>query len=256
MRLLVTGRQRSGTTITRALLNTHPDIWITNELLLYDFFSGYGKFQSFSKWVKKRFKKTHRQERYAFPFDIDAASFKRQYKQNLGKRKNLSAKIIAAEDCIFQNRFSVFGDKGGLGAIRVLQKAGLPFKVLYLFRDGRDSVASSISRHKDKKDDDSWKTSDPFESSLYWANEIKKWLELKERLNKDSYIEIQFEKYVDAPDETLEKIAAFLEVDNKFDLNVLDTSKANIGRYKTELPDWQNSFSKEAVDVLKGLGYK
>ena len=255
MRLLVTGRQRSGTTITRRILNTHPDIWLTNELLLYDFFGGYGKFKSFRKWVKKRFKKTNRQERYAFPFDIDASSFKQQFKKKLGSNTDLSAKITSAEICIFQNKYKIFGDKGGLGAINTLQEAKLPFKLLYLFRDGRDSVASSISRYKGKKDDDSWKTSDTFESSLYWANDIKKWFELKALLKKDDYLEIQFEQFAKNPGEILGEIANFLEVEDRFDSQIFDNSMAHTERYKKEIPDWQATFSKEAIEVLKELNY-
>jgi hypothetical protein len=255
MRLLVTGRQRSGTTITRHILNSHPDIWLTNELLLYDFFGGHGKFKSFRKWVKKRFKKTYRQERYAFPFDIDASSFKRQYKETLGSNTSLSAKITSAEICIFQKQYKIFGDKGGLGAISALQEARLPFKMLYLFRDGRDSVASSISRNKGKKDNASWKTSDPFESSLHWANALKKWFELKALLNKDDYLEIQFEQFVKNPGETLGKIANFLEVEDRFDRHIFDNSKAHTGRYKRQIPDWRDTFSKEAIEVLKELKY-
>ena len=255
MRLLVTGRQRSGTTITRKILNSHPDIWLTNELLLYDFFGGYGKFKSFGKWVKKRFKNTYRQERYAFPFDMDASSFKQQFKETLGGDTSLSAKITSAETCIFQNRFKVFGDKGGLGAISTLQEARLPFKVLYLYRDGRDSIASSIARYKKKRDNATWKTSDTFESSLHWATELKKWFELKTLLKQDDYLEIQFEQFVKNPGETLGKIAFFLEVEDSFNRNIFDNSMAHTGRYKNQIPDWRDTFSKEAIEVLEELKY-
>lgn len=255
MRLLVIGRPRSGTTITRKILSSHPEIWITNELLLYDFFCGHSRMKSFNDWVKRRFSRNYRQPRYAFPFEIDAPTFKKQYKKILDKDSSLTARIMAAEKCIFQEKYKIFGDKGGYRSAKTLKEIGLPFKAIYMYRDGRDSVASSMSRHKDKKDDTSWKTADAYQSSLHWASAIKEWFEIKKLLNTEDYIEIPFEQFMKTPDNVYQRIAEFLDVESIFDQSLFQPDHANMGRYKRDIPEWKTTFSREAIEVLEELKY-
>ena len=79
----------------------------------------------------------------------------------------------------------------------------------------------------------------------------------RETLKDENFLvsDAQFEQFVKNPGEILGKIASFLEVEDSFDRNIFDNTMAHTGRYKNQIPDWRDTFSKEAIEVLKELKY-
>lgn len=99
-------------------------------------------------------------------------------------------------------------------------------RLLHIFRDPRDVVASYTGKP--------WAPSDP-ELSLRWVSTVlERWLELRERIPPESFLEIKFEDLIADPEGCVAGMCAFLGLDFHPTMVDIDLSRHNIGRWRRE----------------------
>lgn len=121
-------------------------------------------------------------------------------------------------------------------------------KIIHMYRDPRDVVASYLTKH--------W-GGNTVEDAVYSIKYIlEKWEEEKRKLDDTKYLEVSLEELVQNPRETLYKITTFLGVD--FDENMLkiDLSKSHSGRWKKDLKKYEvEIIEKELGQFMRKYGY-
>ena len=121
-------------------------------------------------------------------------------------------------------------------------------KLIHIYRDPRDVVASYINKN--------WSPSSPIQAMKYYKSCMQYWWRIREKLNKDSYLEVNFESLISGTERTLKYICAFLDIEWNNDLLDIDLSKGNIGRWKH---DFDHENRKILCNYLKNeldqLGY-
>lgn len=250
-RLILTGSSRCGTTITRHILSEHPDIYLTNELRLYwrtllnkdpNIYFNYikkmmVKGNNYSKLPKNFSKKL---------FNEICSSF---------KDDTILNRILSAEKGIFMNPPRYFGDKGvNLSVLDRFFEINLDFKLIFIYRDGRDVAYSGFRQLKDRTEPP-WSNDMP-KNALHWAKKING---LLKRQEKNNWLAIKFEDYIENPDKNINKVADYLEIDSAPLFMARDrfinNKTSHIGYYKKGWPNWQTECPQQAINVLKKLGY-
>lgn len=134
------------------------------------------------------------------------------------------------------------------------------FYFIYIIRDGRDCVASGMRMSKIWKNNPrDWKSLNPLINSADWAKKIRHWQSIRKKLSKNRYIELKFEDYLINPDINAKKLAYFLNVDvSKMvasEKKHIKKRKTHCGYYLKYVPDWKNTFDKDAIELLSEYGY-
>jgi hypothetical protein len=120
-------------------------------------------------------------------------------------------------------------------------------KFIHMIRDPRD-VASSFTNQ-------AWfPPHQPLAISVCAAM-IRSYCVLKDRIPADSLLEVRLEDLVTKPDETVARVAAFLEVENRFDTAIVSADKANIGRGRDFDAALTEAVSRELGDWMRLQGY-
>lgn len=99
-------------------------------------------------------------------------------------------------------------------------------KLIHMLRDPRDVVASYL--------DQVWTPSDPQQVAQLCAGMIDSYCALRSKLPPESLLEVRLEDLVQRRDETLAKLADFLGVQARFNVELISQNAAHIGR-STEL---------------------
>ena len=132
-------------------------------------------------------------------------------------------------------------------------------KVIHIYRDGRDCVCSAMKKARDKGDNGTWRLKDPYAGSKSWADCLDRWKYLEERNDSADVLNVQFEDYISYPSCNSDLMSWFLGLDCdklfKCEKKKVRKDMANIGRWKEELPDWEDVFHPNALKWLKVLGY-
>lgn len=234
MRLLITCKSRSGSTLFQGILNHHPDCKIEMEKFIY--------------------------------------RADREMEGNIMKKPSLMRALsperqLAAERSILGNTdgYKVFGDKKNCTFI--LDKIIKPFKVIYLIRDGRD-VVSSEKRKKSSR----WTIAGKSVRNLSkdWAFEVNYWLENRHKYDQ---LTIKFEDLIYVPENTWLNVADFLKISykplikehraviaskgnrNGYHKSVKQSGDSHIGYYEQWIPDWEKEFHPSAIEILHRVGY-
>lgn len=234
MRLLITCKSRSGSTLFQGILNHHPDCKIEMEKFIY--------------------------------------RADREMEGNIMKKPSLMRalppeKQLEAETRILGNtsNYKVFGDKKNCTFI--LDKIVKPFRVIYLIRDGRD-VVSSEKRKKSSR----WTIAEKSVRNLSkdWAFEVKYWLENRHKYDQ---LTIKFEDLIHEPEKTWSHVADFLGISyeslikehnavitskgdrNGYHKSVKQSGDSHIGYYKQWIPDWEKEFHPSAIEILQETKY-
>ena len=108
-------------------------------------------------------------------------------------------------------------------------------KLIHIYRDPRDVIASYI--HKN------WSPSNPVQAIMYYKSCMQYWWRIREKLNKNSYLEFDFESLVNDTERTLKNLCLFLDLQWNDNLLDIDLSKGNIGR-------WKQDFDKKNRKIL------
>lgn len=241
MRIIVTGASRCGTTITGDIIGSHPSVYMARELRLYDL--GYVR-NTFQQIVNKELERPgyHR-------IKINTSTFVSECESVLTKNTP-NGRIQAAEKILFGQSLHV-GDKGGATS-STLRKMTLPYKLIIVYRDGRDVAASGVRLGYTTK---LGYGKPPYsisaeENALAWARALGAMLGVVDAGLVSDYLILKFEDY---PDKNIEKLSNYLGLD--LNLSSFDLERAHIGYYKELYPEWVKTFPKPAKDLLCRLKY-
>jgi hypothetical protein len=120
-------------------------------------------------------------------------------------------------------------------------------KFIHMIRDPRDVASSFISQP--------WFPSDQPLAVSVCATMIRSYCALKDGIPADSLLEVRLEDLVTKTDETVARVAAFLEVENRFDTAMVSTDKANIGRSRDFDAALTEAVNRELGDWMRLQGY-
>jgi len=267
-------KSRSGSTFLRDILTAHPDVWIGNELRLYTSLSWCGHFQQAWTCVKQnRYPVTLAQGYEAVKSAYEAIEKNRPNLTRRVRKKELSCECIRAlEKRLFPKDKKVIGDKGYVPIAPVpfamrhslldALSLGLEMKVLWIYRDPRDTFTSIARfRAKDKvggkEEHQVWHSlwaHDPYRHSLEWVRAWENWDRVKVDI---PHLEIKYESLIAHPVKNLSGIATFLGIGltpmvKYFDNNV---KKGSLGYWKKYQPNIESRMHKSIFPLMKRLGY-
>jgi len=257
--IFVGGTGRSGTTLLRVILNSHPHIYSGGEIKIVEYVV------DLWKKMKSVFSPS------LSGYQIDDEFIDKQFKTFLssffsrvleGSRKNRIAEKTPGNLLLMGPLKQVFDDA----------------KFIHVIRDGRDVACSLVTM--DWGDPLSgqrlWYTENIGSAARYWKQtimEIRK--QQREHLNISDYLEIRYEKLVSDLRQTVDQVLTFLN--EPWSDNVLHHERfehhlprdesssedvresvytSSCGRWRWEMRDVdKNDFKVEANDFLIELGY-
>jgi hypothetical protein len=258
--LLATGHQRSGTTILRILLNSHPEIAMTNEFNLYRHV-GRSKVYYSSYLLRRIWVLRSRRDIFAphsnqpspwwdnpvsigkylvhiqWPpaWRVSYRDVESAFRSILPKRKWVGDKV---PDYIWQlPRYA------GSDALHCI----------VIYRDGRDVVSSSLESART-----AWKNK-KYARHFDTAEKVAtRWVRAIERMEEcaDKILILRYEQLISEPKQVMQKVGAWLDVDPAgFPIQIIrDTS---IGKHKSMLTKEElGVFMDIAGSTLSRLGYK
>ena len=120
-------------------------------------------------------------------------------------------------------------------------------KFIHMIRDPRDVASSFINQP--------WFPSDQPLAISVCAAMIRSYRALKDSVPADSLLEVRLEDLVNQTDETVARIAAFLEIENRFDTAMVSSGKANIGRSRDFDAAITEAVNRELGDWMRLQGY-
>ena len=251
-RLILKGAARCGTTITRDILSAHPDIYLTNEVRLYWVPYSFKTAEDYFKKLKQNVERMDanppdwRPDNYcSIPDYVDMNNFVEDCMSHLQK-DTVKDRILGAEKVLYGDRYRYFGDKGATPDTLRRMSKDLPYKLIFIVRDGRHVASSKIRL--------GW-SSDIVRAVNDWTKTIGSTLDV---IDKD-YIIIRFEDYIDYPERNTNKMAKFLGVGKEKLFNIkqklFSIEKAHKGYYKDYCPDWNKTFPKKTKQLLERLNY-
>jgi len=228
----VLGHPRSGTTLLRAMLCRHPDVFIPPENgALWRMIRVFGENRA-ADWrqvvdrVMTEFEKGYE---YA-AWGLDSVQLRDRALDLSPPERTLQGLIHAVYDC-YGKRFAagkrVWGDKTTPGDFDYLDKLSLVFpqaRYLHIIRDGRDCVVSAMKAGFYNKDIGL--------AARAWRDNVKHCRRfVSDRTRTGGYMEFQYETLVSAPADLLPQICSVLGIE--VDAAVLD----HAGDVSARLPD-------------------
>lgn len=122
-------------------------------------------------------------------------------------------------------------------------------KFIHMIRNPGDVIASYINQV--------WSPSDPALAASMVAGMIRSYRAVKQGIPPDRVLEVRLEDLVADREEALERIAAFLGVDNRFAAHLISPQSANIGRRHGSFDTATTRYiEKELGDWIRVQGYE
>lgn len=206
----IVGAGRSGTTLTRTILDAHPNVAVPMEgkIILHLKL----KYNSVRNWNQKLIVELvddlFEDRLFASLWNIDRQllinnlSNLPMHKLNFG----LICKFIYLQSpSIFKKEnIVVIGDKNPIYSMCIpeIQEVFPKAKFIHLVRDYRDVIASNLKHFKRKN---------VAVLSQFWK-QYNSWIEKEKKKNPDFFITIRYEDMVAEPKKTCQKISAFLHI--------------------------------------------
>jgi hypothetical protein len=138
----------------------------------------------------------------------------------------------------YDKKFYVEDNTWNILFARELQELMPQAKLLHVFRDPRDVVASFIRQR--------WCPSDVKQAALFYRSIMSHWFIVRTELPPDFYLEYSLESLVKNPEQILRQICEFSKIPYHSVLLSTDLSKSNSGR-------WRRDFSKTEQKTVTGL---
>lgn len=242
--IFVGGASRSGTTLIRVILDSHPRIYCGPELAVGSvWFQLYKKMQRHalsgylshnSGSIQNLFKKGW--------LSLTQQNFLNSTKQRLAEK--------TPTNCFhFESIHEIFPDS----------------PIIHVIRDGRDVVCSLLSQ---KWIDLSTQqipdyTIDPVKACELWKNMVSAGLHSQATL-ADKYIELRYEDLIEDPESTLKNLMLMIHEDYypellefyKTDRNLADEASAkqvNKKLYSTSKSRWKRDFNKQLAEIFQQI---
>lgn len=252
---------RVGSTFLQTILTAHPDVYITNETRLYNPRPWTSYFHAAMAAI----------DRYPLPREEALEALERAYWSVQGHfgevdRRHRSPEaaamcIRAVEDALLPG-YKVVGDKGysaGILKNDLMKRLArlMPFKVIFLYRDPRDTFASLGRNKKDYSYNVVW-CEDPHRHSIAWVKSMQTWAQVKEE-GKIPYLEMKYEQLMETPREVLRGVARFLDLRSAGPLVGAFKRKVakrdHIGYWKELYPDMEEELHPDIFPIMEELGY-
>lgn len=256
----ILGNPRSGTSLFRLMLNSHPEIVVPPEC-------------GFALWLKDKYKKIDSQSYQSFAHDvvnckkfetwgvIEADIISEAEKLKPLKYEELVKCVYSAYAKLRSKSAILSGDKNNyyISHIDSIKSTFPSAKVIFIIRDGRD-VACSYLEIKNKSINSKYKPILPtdIESIAYeWKDNAKILIE-----NQDDYFYIRYEDLIGAPERTLLKVCSYLGIEYSSDMllyNKFNDEPEDFMQWKSKTkekidPNNKNKFktilSKKEIDAF------
>lgn len=262
-----TGCQRSGTTLLRVIFNNHPELAIP------------GESHFIPEFAARRRRYTRHGRVLVEPFLRDVMEHERVRRWKL-QRDRLKAALetpplpnlpdairrVYSTYALTKNK-PRYGDKTPRYATQISLLAQLfpESRFVHVTRDGRDVALSLLEMP--------WGPNHIDRGALYWRERVLSARSAGRQLGPERYLEYRHEELIRAPEETVQRICAFLDL--SFDVRMLEyhekrkPSKTHHMRHLAKPPtpglrDWRGQMCPEDIrifellagDVLRELGYQ
>ncbi len=217
--IFLIGYARSGTTLIKAILNSHPEIHLAHEPEILKGLSNMGiaPGQLINRQIRADlFAETHIKK----PFRRFLETISEIRRQEIIADENLSS-VAALYRALVRNQHSsgYWGDKS-LTNHRYLDELIQLFpqaKVLVIVRDPRETVYSVVNK-RSKAEPTSELISNQYNKfAMKWNDWANNMLDKVERFQPGQALVIRFEDLVSAPKETVGKVMDWLGLDHDFD---------------------------------------
>lgn len=268
----VVGRGRSGSTLLRAMLDSHPEMAVPPESHFIPFFDGHRtRYEDGGGFAPERFLEDllrySRFQRWGLPEEEVREAFAASPPRTVADAVRRAFAVYARH----QGK-ARYGDKTPEYVMHLPTLARLfpEARFVHLVRDGRDVTLSYL--------DVRFGPSTVAESALLWKRFVREGRVAGRALGADRYLELRYEDLVDDPERELHRICAF--VDLRYDdamLRYFERAEEVVsgvvsrrGHRNIFLPptsglrDWRRDmrprdvavFEAVAADLLEELGYE
>ena len=258
----ILGNPRSGTTLFRLMMNSHPSIVVPPECGFAEWH--YDQFKTWSSESSKDQKqvcgfldalaKSKKIETWELDFDVLKKNIEKNEPADYSELCELIYLAYAREDV---DSIKIWGDKNNyfLHKTAKIHEIFPRAKYVRIIRDGRD-VACSYIEMKHVKTESSYKpvlTDDVIEIAREWVSNNIVIDIFFSSLPDHSHITIKYEDLVASPEKTLKTVTGFLQID--FNSSMLSYYKIPSGKEPKDLLDWKSK-TLEAPDASNVGRYK
>lgn len=251
---IISSAPRSGSTPLAKLLGQQKDVFITNELGIYDDWDNPNKWRNFihtKEWIN-----FVANEEIFEAHGLDLYNFRDVVMQFKFSGKDIFNWIMVNSGA------SVVGDKCPITYINNMPMFAKKFpnaKFIIVVRDGRDVVASQIrGYHKwppgNPDHADHWMFPTVQQAQHLWLQVNKNTIRSLAQVDHKRYLTFRYEDAATDPDDFCEKISKFLGVDIH---NINDYFKpTNMGRWQKDHPNMMDELSNEFKVMLRRFNYE
>jgi Sulfotransferase family len=271
--IFVVGAVRSGTTLLRYMLCSHPDIYITPESNFMPRFFGSRPTAPLS-------------DARAARICARMAEYKPFWRDWHGPRPSWADLAPAATDRTPQSLISSlygayarqygkarWGDKspGYVAHLELLSTIFPRSQIVHVIRDARDSVISSLENYRGRR----FFYMDPYYAARTWREQVRDGIEYGRTLPQDRYHEVRYEEFTASPEPVLRRLCEFLGEEYSPEMaapfaesrrhyhsqgihrNVRKpVTTVSVGRWRHDLaPADQRLVQPIVADLLQELGY-
>jgi len=256
--LLVSGCVRSGTTVLQQILNSHPDVGLTNELQSC---LGLGQRMTLAhlRWVMRRGLRRRNHE-HVFSQDETGAFRTANVRSTLrllgrmgrGWHRQITPAVVRDAYRAVYPEARIVGDKSPTYVFRLDQLLRDGVRCLVIYRDCRDVVVSARRAAQTF-----WRGMPHVRHFDTVAKIAQRWtteVEMMER-HRGGLLALQYEALVERPGPELKRIAHWLDIDPG-GLPVELVQRASVGRHASELSDDDRARIRSiAGPAMSRLGY-
>jgi hypothetical protein len=202
----VVGCPRSGTTLLRAMLDSHPELAVPGEsYFIVELAPGYAP-----RWWR-RFDRTRcldallAHERFGH-WELDEASVREAVATARPPDYAALLRVLYATYAHAQGK-ARYGDKTPNYVLDIARLASLfpEARFVHVVRDGRDVALSVIEI-------DEWGPAKVEGAARYWARHVDAGRTAGDALGAGRYLEVHYDELVDDPETTLRRVCAFLDL--------------------------------------------
>lgn len=253
--LLVSGCPRSGTTLMNIVLNTHPEVAITNEINLYSIINNMDNifFRREKKIKKMIFLEKEIQREKTIRETWNANELLEWIPKKNQCKKNIIYNLCSS---IKNSKINIYGDKTPTYYRNDLSLLANDLNqdifVIHISRDPFEVISSIERRIKNsKKNKDYWKSILDLKSAI---NEwIFAWNSRKNlsKFNRVNLLDLNYNAFIKNPKYGVEIISNFLNIRNKFDISMVNNyelnhsiTKNNIIKIAPQLKEIMNIWGK------------
>lgn len=265
---IIVGRGRSGTTLLRSMLDSHPVMAVPHEshfmLSLALKRRGYETSEGFEieKYLRDLFSH-YGFIRWGLAEDQIAAAFRTDPPGDYSEATRRVYSSYAR-----QHGKCRYGEKtpGFVMHIPLLAALFPESRFVHVIRDGRNVALSYLAA--------GWGPKDLEEAAIYWRRFVRRGQRDGEKLGPQRYLEIRYEKLIEDPEASLRKVCDFVEVEfdpvmlqyfDRPELRAIARGHPNLSLPPTRgLRDWRIEMNRQEVavfellagELLEELGYE